>query len=230
MEYKIDVILLTCNNLQNTKQCINHLYQFTDNFGLIILDNGSTDGTVEYLKELSKQKDNITLFFSEKNLGIIKGRNAAYKLSEETDFIFFIDNDQYVQEGWLDSYLEIMENFDLVGIEAWVMRTDFFPIKKISSPIDNFSYVGAGGMMVKKKVIDSIGLFDERFEKFYYEDPDFCWRAYDAGFKIGWNYKPVIIHKHQGPLLNKERKKIFMSNWKKFREKWRGKEVPVFKM
>ena len=52
IETDIDVILLTYNNIENTKKCIDLLYEHTDNFGLLIFDNKSNDGTVEFLKEL----------------------------------------------------------------------------------------------------------------------------------------------------------------------------------
>ena len=228
----IDIILLTYNDIDNTAQCVNHLYKFTDDFNLTILDNDSTDGTKEYLERLSKHEDNLTLFFSEKNLGIIDGRNKAYELSKNSEYVCFIDNDQFVERGWLESYLEFFNSgFDIVGIEAWIMREkDFYPIKKISDHNDSFSYVGCGGMALRRSVIKDIGLFDERYEKCYFEDPDINWRAYKEGYKIGWNYNPVIEHHHSGPLLSKENRKYFMENWKKFRDKWKGSKVPVLKM
>jgi len=230
MAYKIDIILLTFNNINNTKKCIDHLYKFTKNFGLVILDNNSTDGTQEYLKELCDQHDNITFFFSKYNLGIIKGRNRAYKLSKDAEYIIFLDSDQYVEEDWLESYLEMMKNYDVVGVEAWLMRErDFYPVKKIRSREEEFSYVGCGSLMIKRRVFEELGKFDERFFM-YFEDPDFCWKAHEAGYKIGWNYNGVIIHNHPGPLLNSKTRKYFMNSWKKFKEKWNGKKLPVLKM
>jgi O-antigen biosynthesis protein len=238
MSQYVSIILLTYNNLDNTKKCIDLLYRYTSDFHLIIWDNKSTDGTFDYLNQLFDSKDNIVIRFNEKNDGIIKGRNQAYQFylefylefELESDLIMFIDADQHVFEGWKESYLELMEDYDLLGAEGWQMRQDYFPSRKITSPSENFNYTGCGGMVIKKEVIDGIGLFDERFEKFYFEDPDFCWRAYDAGYKIGWNYHNKITHHHKGPLLSNERKQYFMLNWKKFQNKWRGREMPVFKM
>ena len=127
----IDIILLTHNNIDNTRLCINHLYRYTHNFGLVILDNGSEDGTVEYLKKVSEERSNVTLYLSTSNIGCVNGRNKAYAFSKETEKVCFLDNDQFVQNRWLKSYLLYFEKgYDIVGAEAWRMRKDFFPYKK----------------------------------------------------------------------------------------------------
>jgi len=235
MTNNLSIILLTYNNINNTKKCIDLLYKHTPNFSLVIWDNNSSDGTKDYLKQLSDIKDNIIINFNDKNDGIIIGRNKAYEFSQKTnnnaEYIFFLDNDQYVQEGWLESYLSFIDlGYDLVGCEAWLVRSDFYPLKKITNPKDSFNYVGAGGLMAKQNIIEDIELFDKRYAPCYFEDPDLCWRAHNAGYKIGWNYNPVIIHNHRGPLLNNERRQYFLRNWKKFQEKWKDREIPVFKM
>jgi GT2 family glycosyltransferase len=207
---------------------ISHLYSnILISFELVVLDNGSTDGTVEYLEELSNRKD-IVFLQNKTNEGVITGRNKAYLMSKDSNkFICFLDNDQYVQENWLDSYEKCFESgCDVTSIEAWKMRQDYFPLSKITDHNASYQYVGAGGMMVKKKVIDDIGLFDEDFFM-YFEDPDFCWRAYDAGYKVGWNNGNVVIHEPHS-LLGKEpkRRQYFYDSLKKFQKKWENRELP----
>ena len=230
----LSIILLTYNNLNSTRKCIESLYKHTTNFNLIIVDNASTDGTIEYLKNIRKKNKNIVLSFQKKNLGIVKGRNHAYKkisyyLFPSAEYIFFLDNDQEVLPGWQQSYMEFFDQgYDVVGKEAWKMReTDFYPYKRLIDKYEGFNYVGCGGMMIKCEVIEKIGLFDERYYQFF-EDPHFCWVAHKAGYKIGWNYSPVIIHNHKGSLLTKKTRRYFNDSWKKFQEKWKGKEMPFF--
>ena len=233
----LSILLLTYNNLNSTKKCIESLYKHTTNFNLIIVDNASTDGTIEYLKKIRLEKKNIVLSFQKKNLGIVKGRNHAYKkisyyLFPSAKYIFFLDNDQEVLSGWQQSYMEFFEQgYDVVGREAWKMReTDFYPYRRLTNKVlinkyEEFNYVGCGGMMMKSKVIESIGLFDEKYYQFF-EDPDFCWTAYESGYKIGWNHNPVITHSHKGSLLNEKTRKYFNDSWKKFQKKWKGKKKP----
>jgi len=229
----IHIIILTYNCLNKIKQCIGSLYKNTSHdFKLFIIENGSKDGTKEYVQSI--KKNNLFFLIQEKNIGIIKGRNIGYKFSQEiekSDLTFFLDADQIVLPKWLDSYLEIMKKFDIVGVEAWQIRyPDFYPIKKITDPTETFSYVGGGGMMIKSDVFEKLGKFDEDYNFMYFEDPSLCLLANQNGYKIGWNYNHVIIHNHEGPLLNKKNKQYFIKNWKKFQKKWNNSNIPEFKM
>lgn len=230
----LSIILLTYNNLSSTKQCIEDLYKHTKNFQLIIIDNASTDGTVEYLKQLSKNS-NIVVEYNANNQGIIKARNHGYQisknLSSRPEYIFFIDNDQVALPGWQESYLEFFnKKYDIVGQIAWKMKKNYYPYKMIKDKTEEFNYVSCGGMMIKTSVIEDIELFDERFNFIYWEDPDFCFTAHNKGYKIGWNYNPVIEHQKHSLKLHRKRKKYFMENWKKFQDKWKDHKMPVFKM
>jgi len=225
----IAILVLTYNRLEVTKKFLNLLYLNTSiPFHLFILDNGSSDGTPEYLRnELFGSKDNLQIFLEKNNLGIVKGRNKliteAMKI-DEIDKVLILDNDQYVNKNWINNHLSFLNlGYDLVGIEGWQMRSDFYPFKKNKNQSDFFSYTGCGGMLIKREVIDKIGLFDERFFQFF-EDPDFNFRAFEYGFKIGWNYNPIITHlPHK--LLNKENRKHFFESWEKFKKKWSGRRL-----
>ncbi len=230
----IDIILLTYNNLSNSKKCIENIYKYTDDFNLFILDNGSEDGTIKYLKDIEEKHSNIYINYQENNLGIIRGRNECYKFSREhsnSEVIIFLDNDQMVLSGWLNSYIELMKKFNIVGVEAWSMRkSDFYPCKRMKNKDESFNYVGCGGMMTRSEVFEGLGLFDVRFSPMFFEDPDFIFRAFDAGHKIGWNYQNVIIHDHKGLMLTKKTKQHFIDSWLKFRKKWKDYKMPVFRM
>ena len=76
---------------------------------------------------------------------------------------------------------------------------------------------------MRTTVYKDIGLFDERFNPAYFEDPDFCFRAIQAGYKLGWKPNCPIDHLahqtfDQQHLFNKSAQ--FVKSWKLFREKW----------
>ena len=73
---KLSVITLTYNKLEYTKKFIESLYKYTKDFELIIVDNGSTDGTVEYLKSL---KD-VKLILNNENKGYIESCEEYYRV------------------------------------------------------------------------------------------------------------------------------------------------------
>lgn len=236
---RVDIICLVHNNLPITDGFQRYLFDNTSNFRLIFVDNGSTDQTVDFLNQ-GKKKGKWDLITSSENLGVIGGRNLGAK-HVEADFFLNIDNDQYVKSGWLESLFSIIDQgYDIAGSEAWVLfppntpgqtvvdgqtipDRSYFPCKHCKNPHDKFTYIGCGGMLIKKSVYDTIGLFDDVFSPAFFEDPDFGFRAIQAGFKLGWQPKNIIEHlahqtfNHQ-QLFSKNSQ--FVKSWMVFRKKW----------
>ena len=231
----LNIIVLTYNNLNATRKCLENLYKYTKDFNLIVIDNNSTDETIPYLTKLRSDKG-FSFIKNKENNGIILGRNQGYSFSQKeyphAEYICFLDNDQYVQEGWQESHLELFERgYDLIGCEAWRMRKeDFYPYKRIVNKNEEFNYVGCGGMMIRTYILNKLKGFDERYEKYYFEDPHLCWVAHKIGYKIGWNHKNVVEHQKHNLFLSGERKIAFHNNWKKFRDEWAGVKMPSFCM
>jgi len=243
-----DIICLVHNQLQVTQKFVEHLFSNTKKFNLIFVDNGSKTPTYDYLRK-GEIEGKWKLIRSESNLGVIGGRNlGAQHIS--APFFLNIDNDQYVKPGWLEMlHNKMNEGYDIVGCEAWkltppgkgkggvvvmggisVPDRTYFPHKRCVFPQDKFSYIGCGGMLIKKEVYDEIGLFDEQFNPAYYEDPDFCWRADIAGFKMAWCPQCPIIHlSHQtiGTQSSFSKGEQFVQSWKRFRKKW-GEYFPKY--
>jgi len=237
---ELDIIVLANNELKTTKEFLDLLYKNTDKgrFRLIFIDNGSNDGTVDYVTKFSESCHNVILVASETNLGVIDGRNLGYYFStctslKKSDYLMYIDNDQYVADGWLDHHMAVINRgYDIVGLEAWQMNKMFMPVEKIESLDRGFSYVGCGGSLIRREVTNRVGMFDTRFNPSYFEDPDFGFRAHDKGFKIGWNFKSKIVHMpHQtlGRLSEQDKIDRFTKSWKEFRKKWGSHPIPKLK-
>lgn len=240
MHPQTDIVCLVHNQLNTTKGFVDHLFKNTESFNLIFVDNGSTDGTSEFLLE-GQKSHRWKVVSVNKNLGVILGRNLGAE-HVTCDFFVNIDNDQYVGSGWLEGLHKIMERgFDVVGCEAWHMvppksrsavvmdnvinRPDYYPHRRCTKRGQKYSYIGCGGMLIRKSVYDKIGLFDDRFSPAYFEDPDFSFRCLQAGFKLAWWPECPIRHlAHQTmDAQNKFNKQSqFTQSWKKFQEKWDG--------
>jgi len=176
---RIDIIVLVHNNLPITQGFVKHLFKYTSNFQLFFVDNGSTDNTPIFLKNGEKE-GKWKVISPGKNLGIIKGRNLGAKYIE-SDFFVNIDNDQYVQSGWLDHLFNLIDKgYDVAGPEAWqllppktpgavvvydvtIPDRGYYPHLHCSNKNEYFTYIGCGGMLIKKEIYDNLGLFDERF-------------------------------------------------------------------
>lgn len=249
-KFILDLIMLSHNGLHATRNFLGHLKNNTDQemlnkIRIIWIDNGSSDGTSRYLENKFEELGlNSILIVSPNNLGVIGGRNLGLKVVKEimskSSYIMFLDNDQYVQQGWLSQHIDVMEEgrYDLVGVEAWKCNHRFLPVTKLDANLkraihSNFNYVGCGGTMMKKEVFHEVGYFDEIFNPCYFEDPDLNMRVFNAGFKIGWNIKAKIVHMpHQtlGTLEKPEKTKRFVDSMKKFQSKWNGKKMPILSM
>ena len=152
-----------------------------------------------FLKDFSKDKDNLTLVLNKENMGCVNGRNYGYEIAfnlrSKAKYILLLDNDQYVGKGWLKQHIEFLkERYDAVGVEAWQINSNFMPSchnTKIEQP---FSYLGSGGFLIKSKIIEKIGLLDPKYSPSYFEDPDFCFKLIENGYRIGWNINNKITH------------------------------------
>lgn len=236
-----DIFCLVYNNRKVTEGFVKRLFQNTANFRLTFLDNGSTDDVKAFLAE-GAEEGRWKLLREEANLGIIKGRNKLMR-GIEADYFVNIDNDQYVGPLWLEEQFKLMQKgYDITGVEAWCMMPPtsqgttvingvqcssraYLPFRRCQRPGEKFTYIGCGGTLIKRAVVDKIGLFDDRFSPAYFEDPDFVFRAIRAGFKPGWCRTSMIDHlAHQtigSSHLFFDKNAQFLKSWNAFISKWK---------
>jgi GT2 family glycosyltransferase len=234
---RVALVVLSHNSWSISKKFIESYLMNTDSSlcHLFWVENGSTDETKDnLLKFVDDNNDRlITLDVEKSNTGVIGGRNIGFEWFLTTDMgkqcshIMFLDNDQFVKKGWLEHHLSILDmGFDLVGVEAWLMNQALFPVKRCTKPAERFTYVGCGGMLMRRSVAESVREFDNDFNPCYFEDPDFCFRAFDAGFNMAWNYLAKIVHLPHQTLGNRSDKtEKFIKSMKIFQSKWRGRKL-----
>jgi GT2 family glycosyltransferase len=202
-KYLVDVIIINFNNERDTDECILSLkWMNYKNYRVVLVDNDSSDGSGFRIRERFKE---IEFIRSEKNLGFAGGCNLAIRRAMEKNpsgYVLLLNNDAIVSENLLDSLLAVAEGDPRIGIvgaanyyyddpERIHMTAHRFlwwlGIQGRMGAIDvdykEVQSVSACCMLIKKDLILSAGLFDERFFV-YYEDSDFCLRARRAGFKV----------------------------------------------
>lgn len=242
---KVSIVFITYNQLKFTKKFINSIRKFTSCYELITVDNKSTDGTIDYLKELQRTNDNIKLVLNKNNFGFPRAVNQALKIAEG-DFLLLVNNDIVVTKNWLNRMIEVAESDKEIGIvgpisnsvsgvqldknakyESIEQMHKYAQLvsRKNKGKIEEFPRVAFLCTLIKKEVIDKIGGLDERFSPGNFEDDDFCLRAQLAGYKTVIA-KDVFIH-HYGSVSFKqnganEYGKRLKINEQKFIEKWGG--------
>lgn len=115
-ESLVDILFITYNRLNYTKETLPALLSCSDktSFRVTVVDNASTDGTVEYLKEL-KHENLREIIFNSKNTGLVKPTKSFWKRSNAT-YVGKIDNDILVEKGWIEPFLEAHQKVENLGI------------------------------------------------------------------------------------------------------------------
>ena len=110
------ITILTWNRLNLTRETIKSLYKHcTDDFDLLFIDNGSTDGTVEYLQEVASYGLIDKVFTNTNNMGLARAKNHVLKYAP-TEFVAFIENDQEMQPGWFEDCTKILRDHTAVAM------------------------------------------------------------------------------------------------------------------
>jgi len=244
---KVSIVILTWNKLDITKKCLKYLEKNTENENLeiIIVDNGSKDGTQQFLKELESSNPNkYKIILNSANLGYAKGVNQGIKISTGR-YILLLNNDIYVLKNWLNPMINILEEKEQVAIvgakliypkTSRVQHAGIVFLRKIEPlhiykncslkdpKINKFRFVdGVTGacMLIKREIFEKIGLFDEGFKPIYFEDTDFCLRCRIRGHKIAFSQKSIAIHDERiSSSQFNNYNKIFKNNYEYFLNKW----------
>jgi GT2 family glycosyltransferase/glycosyltransferase involved in cell wall biosynthesis len=245
------IIIVTYNNLNYTKLCIESLFSKTQypNFEIIIVDNNSTDGTKDYLRDLADKKNEVKVIFNSDNKGFPKGNNQGI-LAASGEYIVFLNNDTVVTRGWLSKLIKHLENKDIgivgpvtnfCGNEAKIdvpykniEEMDGFSegyLRKNMEPVEfDIKVLAMYCLVMKKRLIEEVGLLDERFEIGMFEDDDFSHRVRLKGYRVVC-VEDVFIHHFGEVSFNKlkesgEYMKLFDRNKKRFEKKWGIKWEP----
>ncbi len=241
---KVSVIVLTFNNLVLTKACIQSLKNFTayPNWELLVVDNASSDDTVDYLKGCEREIPNMRLIENADNLGFSGGNNIG--LREATgDYLVILNNDIYTTEGWLGGLIRHLERDDQLGIVGAVTNMcgneaqidiEYMNMDDMqknareytSSHARKLLYVDTVAFFCvafRRRLFDEIGGLDESFKIGYFEDDDYCRRARLAGFKVAIAEDVFVHHEHSGSfskLSVERRNEIFEANKLVYEKKW----------
>ncbi len=200
----VSIVILTYNQLSYTKECVESIRRNTpEPHEIIFVDNGSTDGTVKWLKKLVGENRNCRLIENQQNLGFPKGCNQGIETSRG-EFLVLLNNDVVVTRDWLAGMLETLQSVPDVGFVG-PMTNNVIGRQKISgtgydslSGLPNYAAkfrssnryrriesarVVGFCMLFRRTLAELIGLFDERFGIGNFEDDDLCLRAELAGFR-----------------------------------------------
>ncbi len=243
----VSIVIPVFNRLDFTRECIKSIYEKGSRypFEIIVIDNASSDGTLEYLKEMASSNINFRFLRNNTNLGFAKACNLGIR-SAEGDYILLLNNDIIVLENWLDALVLAAENDENTAIvgsllfypdgetiqHCGVKIADLhgtlmpFHINKLrnikyvpSALVSQFTNVVTGAsMLIKAKHLPTLGVLDEKFINSY-EDVDFCLRARELGLGVYFEAQSQLIHFES---LSQNRHDYDEQNLALFNKKWKS--------
>lgn len=208
----LTVIIPNFNGKKYLIKCLNSLKIQNCSFNVIIIDNASTDGSVEYIVNNYPE---YTVIKNEKNFGFAVAVNQGIKASN-TDYIFLLNNDVVLEINCISNLLECIKK-DLNFFAVASKMIQYQDRDKIDDAGDEYSILGwtkkvgegkfpdlynkkreifsacAGASLYRKSVFNEIGYFDENFFA-YMEDIDISYRAKIYGYKCIYCPKAVVYH------------------------------------
>ena len=244
-----DIVITVWNNFELTKSCIDSIIKNTDaDYRLIIIDNASNDETKKYLEQFKdKEGARVLLIRNENNLGFIKAVNQGMKLSG-APYICLINNDTIVTKGWLAEMIRVAEGSPRIGLINPSSNTLGQKPDKKGESVDayaerlkketaSFTEIGSAigfCMLIKKEVVEKIGVFDEIYGMGNFEDTDYSRRVIKEGYICARAHRAYVYH-DEGSSFG--RNSVFDENFERNRQiyefrwgkrKWIAYIIPSF--
>jgi len=240
---EVTVVVVTWNGLAFNRLCLESVLAHTDRpLELIVVDNGSTDGTCKYLMELAAQHSCVWLVLNEHNRGFAAANNQALAVARGK-YVILLNSDTLVPPGWLSSLIATLDN-DQVGLAGPVTNrcgneqeivTDYQNYGEFlqfateyqkahateSQACDRLIMFCVGA---RREVWQKIGPLDERYRIGMFEDDDYCERVRAAGYELRCVEGSLVHHFGQASIgklaPSGEYGSLFHTNRRHWEAKW----------
>ena len=240
MQSKVAVIIVNWNGKHLLEECLDSIEnQDYDNFSVIFVDNGSKDGSVEFVRENFSNTDIIEL---KENTGFAKGNNIGMHKAfddSEVEYIAILNNDAMVEKDWLTEMIKAIKQGEKVG--SVVPKIKKYYKRDIIDSIGNAIHLDGGGVsnhinkvdngqfdnikelfgpsgcaaLYSKKMLKDVQIDDDFFDDdffAYFEDIDLNWRAKLRGWKSLLASDAVVYHKGSETAGKRSYFQIYYSN------------------
>ena len=242
---KVTIIILTWNGIAYTKRCLDTLMSTAfPSYHIVVADNGSTDGTLEYLRSNCA----ITVLSNGSNLGFARGNNRAILASDSASDLVLLNNDTEIyQPDWIDKMQALAYSAPDIGVVGCRLVRPEGTLQHAGTvmPIETFWGQQLGGgekdinqynddrdvegvvfacVYIKREVLARIGLLSEDYFS-YFEDTDYCLRAREQGYRVVCCGSVTVVHyENVSTSVNDvKHKDLFQSAQRVFRRKWEHK-------
>lgn len=214
---RVSIIIVNFNGFSYVERCVESVLKCDyDSFQVIVVDNGSSDGSAEKLNE--KYSNRLKIVCLDKNYGPSKARNEGVRAAQGK-YIGFLDNDTIVDPGYISEAIQVFESDPKIGaVQCKLLLMDYpdqidyvgeflgtngflvqvAPAKTLDRGQFDKQYpilaAKSAGMFIRKDAFDAAGGFDEDYF-IYVEETDLGWRVWLIGFEVVFAPKSKVYHK-----------------------------------
>jgi GT2 family glycosyltransferase len=204
---EVSIIIPSYNGIECIGKCLDSvLHTVGPSFEIIVVDNGSTDGSLQFLRSYS----NITTIANRNNLGFPVAVNQGARAAKGR-VLAILNQDTEVDPNWLRRLTSIFKADPTVAIcgPKILGALDRSSIQQLGVRVDRFGFgmyiskdtgaaqevfmVSGAALVIRREVFDLIGQFDPDYFMFE-DDLDLCWRARLAGYRIVANPQALVYH------------------------------------
>lgn len=240
----VSVIIVAYNNLELTRACLESIERYSDYPALevIIVDNASSDGTPDVLRQLAADRPRWRVICNATNRGFAAANNQGLAVAKG-DYLVLLNNDTVVTPGWVRTLMAHLRNDPRLGIIGPVTNNigneariaiDYADLTAMPAAARTVTLAGLGEerplrtaaffcVMLPRAVYEKVGALDEAFGLGFFEDDDYCRRIEAQGYRIACA-EDVFIHHHLsaafGKLRQDERMAIFERSKAVYERKW----------
>lgn len=236
----VSIVIVSYNNMEMMKNCILSIHNTTptSSYELIVTDNASTDG----IREWMELQSNITLIKNSQNKGFSYACNQGVKAAKPDNDIFFLNNDTLIPPNaifWLRMGLYENEKVGAVGstsnyvgngqslTETYSSVQEYWEYGEkhnipCGNPYEKKVWLSGFALLIKRRALDEIGLFDLRYGRGFFEDDDIGIRLRYAGYHLLLCHNSFIFH-YGSQSFNKDihaSQKQMFDNRQIFQKKW----------
>ncbi len=188
----IHIAIVTHNRLELTRRCLASLYAHTEQpFTLSLVDNASTDGSVDFLQDFVSAHSHARLMLLRQNMGVAVAANLAWasKEGQEAEYYLKLDNDvEILHPNWLCTMLDMLAvNPELGSIGHALLARMPREEKKLKTGQSFWQadLTNGGCVLIPKRVHALLGFWNEDYGKYGFEDLEYGARIRQAGFVVG---------------------------------------------
>lgn len=220
----VSIIILNFNGELYIESCLDSVLKtYYPNFEIILVDNNSTDRSMDIIQKKFNNNNKLRLVLNDHNVGPAKGYNDGANQAKG-EYLAFLNNDVEVDPNWLSELVQAMKNTQGVGAagcKQLLLRNQRM-IDDVGGFIDAYGFVyprsrpgevdcgqydaieevfryGETALVVRRDIFEYVGGFDPKYVM-WYEDNDLCWRIWLSGHKIISVPSAIIYHAVSGSI------------------------------